>query len=175
VTSVTSGSVVTLTASVSAGSTKVTKGQVNFCDASVSYCTDIHLLGTAQLTSVSTAILALRPRFGSQAYKAVFAGTKSNAASTSATADLAVTGGAVTSTQIAQSGNLGAFTLTATVSGVGSAALTGNVSFLNASHRCGTDIHLRCNRDCSTRGRSVPLIYRSRSELMPRFFSWRTI
>src|SRR5579863_1981306 len=50
VTTVTSGSVVTLTATVMTGSTAVTVGQVNFCDAAAAYCTDIHLLGTAQLT-----------------------------------------------------------------------------------------------------------------------------
>ncbi len=49
VTTVTSGSVVTLTATVASGSAVVPTGQVNFCDASATYCTDIHLLGTAQL------------------------------------------------------------------------------------------------------------------------------
>jgi hypothetical protein len=52
-TSVTSGSVVTLTAAVNrvAGGYAVTTGEVEFCDASAKSCTDIHLLGTAQLTS----------------------------------------------------------------------------------------------------------------------------
>ena len=45
VTTVASGSVVTLTATVMAGSTPVTLGQVNFCDATAKFCTDIHLLG----------------------------------------------------------------------------------------------------------------------------------
>jgi hypothetical protein len=49
VTTVAPGSVVTLTATVMAGSTPVTPGQVNFCDATAKFCTDIHLLGTAQL------------------------------------------------------------------------------------------------------------------------------
>jgi hypothetical protein len=60
--SVASGSVLTLTAIVKGGSTVVTVGQVNFCDASASYCTDIHLLGTAQLTSAGTAVMKFRPR-----------------------------------------------------------------------------------------------------------------
>jgi len=51
VTTVAPGSVVTLTATVMAGSTPVTPGQVNFCDATAKFCTDIHLLGTAQLTA----------------------------------------------------------------------------------------------------------------------------
>lgn len=133
VTSVSSGSVVTLTATVVAGSAKVTTGQVNFCDASVSYCTDIHLLGTAQLTSAGTATLAFRPGLGSHTYKAVFAGTTADAGSASAAGSLAVTGGAVTTTQIAQTYDSGVYSLTATVGGVGSEALTGSVSFLNSS------------------------------------------
>lgn len=59
--SVSSGTVVTLTATVTASGSAVTPGQVNFCDASAKYCTDIHLLGTAQLTSAGTATLKLRP------------------------------------------------------------------------------------------------------------------
>src|SRR5215469_5705269 len=46
VTSVKAGSLVTLTATVAAGSTKVKQGQVNFCDATAPYCTDIHILAT---------------------------------------------------------------------------------------------------------------------------------
>jgi len=49
VTTVASGSVVTLTATVMAGSTPVTPGQVNFCDATAKFCTDIHLLGIVNL------------------------------------------------------------------------------------------------------------------------------
>jgi hypothetical protein len=51
VTSISGGTVVTLTATVVAGSTPVTTGQVEFCDASVSYCTDVHLIALAQLTA----------------------------------------------------------------------------------------------------------------------------
>src|SRR4051794_35077397 len=50
VSSVASGTVVTLTATVSKGGVAMTPGQVNFCDASAKYCTDIHLFGAAQLT-----------------------------------------------------------------------------------------------------------------------------
>ncbi|MGA3228271.1 MAG: hypothetical protein ABSC65_31210, partial [Acidobacteriaceae bacterium] len=57
VTTVAPGSVVTLTATVTTGSTPVTPGQVNFCDATAKFCTDIHLLGTAQLTANGTATL----------------------------------------------------------------------------------------------------------------------
>ncbi len=68
-TSVASGSVVTLTASVLSGTANVTTGQVNFCDASAAYCTDIHVLGTAQLTSAGNAVLKFRPGIGTIATK----------------------------------------------------------------------------------------------------------
>jgi galactitol-specific phosphotransferase system IIC component len=45
VTTVAQGSVVTLTATLMTGGTPVTPGQVNFCDATAKFCTDIHLLG----------------------------------------------------------------------------------------------------------------------------------
>ena len=61
VTTVASKTVVALTATVTAGSTAVKPGQVNFCDATAKLCTDIHLLGTAQLTSAGTASMKFRP------------------------------------------------------------------------------------------------------------------
>ena len=133
VTAVTSGSVVTLTAAVASNSAKVTVGQVNFCDASVNYCTDIHLLGTAQLTSAGTAVLKFVPTVGSHSYKAIFAGTKTMAASTSATSSLTVSGLLPSVTGFTSVGQAGNWTLTATVGGNGTAAPTGTVSFLNAS------------------------------------------
>jgi sugar lactone lactonase YvrE len=137
VSTVTSGSVVTLTASVNAGGSALTTGQVNFCDATAKYCTDIHLLGTAQLTSAGTAVLKFRPGIGSHSYKAVFLGTKSSAPSASATSELAVTGKYPTTTTIQQSGNPGSYTLTSTVTGIvntsGIAAQTGTVSFLETT------------------------------------------
>jgi hypothetical protein len=106
---------------VKAGSTAVKTGQVNFCDASGKYCVDIHLLGTAQLTSAGTAVLKFRPGIGSHSYKAVFVGTKSDAANSSSAAALAVTGATgkyPTTTAIAQRGNIDNYTLTATVTGL---------------------------------------------------------
>src|SRR5271154_4151461 len=78
------GSVVTLTATVTVGGSPTTPGQVNFCDATAKYCTDIHLLGTAQLTANGTAALKSRPGVGSHSYQAVFLGNGSNATSSSA-------------------------------------------------------------------------------------------
>jgi hypothetical protein len=133
------GSVVTLTAIVKAGSTAVTAGQVNFCDAAATYCTDIHLVGIGQLTSAGAAVFQYVPAPGSHSYKAEFVGTAGDAASSSSVADLSVTATAgqayPTSTTIAQSGNPGNYTLTATVTGFGgTVAPTGTVSFLDTSN-----------------------------------------
>src|SRR5215469_4030112 len=138
VTSVASGSVVSLTASVSAGATQITTGQVNFCDASAKSCTDIHLLGTVQLTSEGTATVKFRPGIGSHSYKAVFAGTNTYLGSASAASALTVTGtipALATATTIAETGSWGNYTVTGTVTEAGSKTPpTGEVSFLDTSN-----------------------------------------
>jgi hypothetical protein len=91
VTTVTWGSVVTLTATVKASGTALTTGQVNFCDALAKYCTDIHLLGAAQLTNAGTATLKFRPGIGSHSFKAVFVETNSYAGNASNASALTVT------------------------------------------------------------------------------------
>jgi trimeric autotransporter adhesin len=90
VSSVAGGTVVTLTATVEAGGTALKLGQVNFCDTIAASCTDIHLLGTAQLTSDGAAALRFRPGPGSHSYKAVFLGTLDGAPSASAAVGLTV-------------------------------------------------------------------------------------
>jgi Bacterial Ig-like domain (group 3)/FG-GAP-like repeat len=140
--SIESGARLTLSAAVSSGSTALTTGQVDFCDASAPYCTDIHLLGTAQLTSAGTAHLKFIPGIGSQSYKAVFLGTPNGkpayAPSSSAQATLTVTGRFPTTTSIAAKGSPGDYTATAQVSGypnlVGLAAPHGMVSFVDATN-----------------------------------------
>jgi Chitobiase/beta-hexosaminidase C-terminal domain/FG-GAP-like repeat/Bacterial Ig-like domain (group 3) len=138
VTTVPAGSVVALTATVNAGSTAVTAGQVNFCDASASNCTDIHLLGTSQLTAGGTAILRFRPGIGNHSYKAVFAGTNNDAGSSSSVSALSVTGATgtlATTTTIAETGSWGNYALTATVTeSGGTLPPTGAVSFLDTSN-----------------------------------------
>jgi hypothetical protein len=138
VTTVPTGSVVALTATVNAGSTAVTVGQVNFCDASASNCTDIHLLGTSQLTAAGTAILRFRPGIGNHSYKAVFAGTNNDAGSSSSVSALAVTGTTgtlATTTAIAETGSGGNYALTATVTeSGGTLPPAGTVSFLDTSN-----------------------------------------
>ena len=139
VTTVTAGSVVTLTATVTAGGTPTTPGQVNFCDATAKYCTDIHLLGTAQLTANGTATLKLRPGVGSHSYKAVLAepanlGPSASAASSLTVTASKVTGKLATTTYLESSGVPNIFSLTATVPGSGSTLPTGTVSFVDVSN-----------------------------------------
>jgi len=138
VTTVASGSVVTLTAAVNAGSTSVKTGQVKFCDASAAYCTDIHILGTAQLTNAGKAIFKFRPGIGNHSYKAVFLGTNTDAGSVSGASALDVTGtiGPLASTTaISQTGSWGNYTLTATVTETGNtAAPSMTVSFKDTSN-----------------------------------------
>jgi sugar lactone lactonase YvrE len=139
VTSVKSGTVVTLTAIVKAGSTALKTGQVQFCDATAKYCTDIHVLGTAQLTPAGTATLKFRPGLGSHSYKAVFHATSAYFTSSSAASALMVTGTATTlasTTTIAETGAWGKYTLSATVTeSGGTPAASGSVSFLDASNK----------------------------------------
>ena len=91
-----SGKVLTLVAAVSAGGSAVTTGQVRLCDATAISCTDIHLFGTAQLTSAGTARFRFVPGIGNHSYKAVFAGTPNGAVayagSVSGVSMLSVTG-----------------------------------------------------------------------------------
>jgi len=136
--SVAAGTVVTLTAKVTAGGANVSPGQVNFCDATAAYCTDIHILATAQLTSSGTFTYKFRPAIGSHSYKAVFVGTNSYAGSISSASSLTVTGTTgpfATATSIAETGAWGNYTLTGTVTEAGgTVAPTGTVSFLDASN-----------------------------------------
>jgi hypothetical protein len=141
VATVASGTEVTLTATVLAGSLPVTSGTVNFCNANAAHCSDINRLGTAQLTGAGTATLSFYPGVGSYSYKAVYVGTASEITSSSASQPLAVTGATVsipyaTTTAISQSGSTGNYSLTATVTGTPRlfTPLTGAVSFPDASN-----------------------------------------
>jgi hypothetical protein len=131
--------VVTLTAAVTTGAAALTPGQVNFCDDAAASCTDIHLLGTAQLTSAGTAVLRFRPGPGRHNYKAVFLGTLAGAPSVSAAAGLTVDprppGLQTTFTVAAISGPdaQNRYALTASVGTKGTILPSGTVSFLNVN------------------------------------------
>jgi Chitobiase/beta-hexosaminidase C-terminal domain/FG-GAP-like repeat/Bacterial Ig-like domain (group 3) len=138
VSSVATGTVVSLTAQVTSAGANVSPGQVNFCDATAAHCMDIHILATAQLTSSGTATYKFRSGIGSHSYKAAFVGTNSYAGSISSASSLTVTGTAgpfATATSIAETGAWGNYTLTGTViEAGGTTAPTGTVSFLDASN-----------------------------------------
>jgi len=136
VATVASGHVVSLTATVTGGGSSITTGRVKFCDAAATYCTDVHLLGEAQLTSAGTAIYRFVPAAGAHTYKAVFVGTQTHTASASSSVALQVTGSYATTTTITPSGSTGNYTLTGTVTsapGSGTAP-TGSVSFLDVTN-----------------------------------------
>jgi hypothetical protein len=135
VTSVPYGTTVTLTATVTPASSAITAGQVNFCDGGVAYCEDVHIIGTAQITSAGTATIKVHPLPGSYSYEAVFVGTKGFTGSTSGVSDLTVTGEYPTSTQVALAGTTGTFALTATVHGSARTGATpaGTVSFTDTT------------------------------------------
>jgi len=136
VVTVSAGSTVTLTATVTAGSFGVMPGLVLFCDASATYCEDIHIVGRAQLTGSGVAVFKFRPSIGSHTYKAVFVGTDSYLTSTSSAMSLVVAGHNPSSTTFSTTGGLGSYNATATVTGTGfsAPAPTGTVSFLDTSN-----------------------------------------
>ena len=129
-TTVASPASVTLTATVTAGGAAVTAGSVTFCDASAPECQNTSILGIGQVNG-TTATIKIIPAIGVHTYKAIFTGTTANAASTSATQTLTVSGQNPTSTSIAVSGDLNGYGLTATVVGVAGhpPLLSGTVSF----------------------------------------------
>jgi sugar lactone lactonase YvrE len=135
VTSVSYGTAVTLTATVTPASGVLAAGQVNFCDGAAAHCTDIHILGTAQITSAGKASIKLRLAPGSRSFKAQFAGSNGFAVSTSAASALTITGRYPSSTSLTQTGGPGNYQLTATVSGSNKVALGpgGNVSFVDST------------------------------------------
>jgi uncharacterized membrane protein len=133
-TTVSSGTSITLTASVTAGSTPWTSGQVNFCDGTTAYCDSIHNVGSAQLTNSGTAALKLAPGPGNHLYRANFVGTNGIAGSTSNSVTVSATSSLASQTTITQSGTNGNYTLAATVSGNGPLAPAGGVSFLDTSN-----------------------------------------
>ena len=125
--SVSSGTVVTFTATVS----PATLGTVTFCNAAATYCENSAIVGTAQLNSAGTAIIKIRPGIGSHSYIAIFSGIHSYSTSTSAAQALTVTG--TTTTAITSSGSAGNYTLTGTVVGLDTAP-TGTVNFSDTSN-----------------------------------------
>jgi Bacterial Ig-like domain (group 3)/FG-GAP-like repeat len=133
VTTVPAGTAVILTATVKAGATALTAGQVFLCDASAYSCGYSYSLGSAQLTSAGSAKLAIIPAPGTHSYKAFFTGTASNAASTSANVNLAVTASIATSTTVTAS-STAPYTLTGAVTGIAGNWPSGTVTFTDTTN-----------------------------------------
>jgi len=141
--------VVTLTATVTAGGAAVYPVRVTFCEATTAAnCRFLAVLGTAQLTTAGTAAIKFVPGGGSHSYIAVFARTTTPIAYTTSTStpQSVTVSPAIpypTATTIASTGSTGNYTLTATVVGTGNdtAGPTGSVTFVdttNGNHVLGT-------------------------------------
>ena len=124
------GAVLTLTATVASGGTPVGAGLVTFCNTAAAHCEDSAVLGTAALTPSGTATTHLRLGPGITGIAAMFQGTKTYAASTSAAQSITV----APATSISATGSAGNYTLTGTVTVPNSQALSGTVSFMDASN-----------------------------------------
>src|ERR1043166_6616504 len=74
-TNTSTGIVVQLNATVTRGSSALTRGLVKFCDASTSRCAGASELGTAQLDAHGVAAIRVRLGPGKHILKAVFCGT----------------------------------------------------------------------------------------------------
>jgi hypothetical protein len=90
--SVTAGSVVTLTATVASGGTPLTAGQVVFCNASAPSCEDSAILGTAWVTISGTATIRRALPSGTTNITASYRATKLYLSSQSSQAAVTVTG-----------------------------------------------------------------------------------
>lgn len=134
VTKVRQANAITLTAAVKSGGEPVTKGQVDFCDAEAKYCTDIHLLGMAQLNAQGRAVLRILPGPGDHIFRAKFIGTNGVAPSISSAATISVTAlnrpETFTTMTSAVPGNAAnTYTIKTTVTGNANGAPTGLVLF----------------------------------------------
>jgi len=119
--SVSIGTVVTLTASVEAGSSPVSPGLVTFHDGTTA-------IGSAQLIAAGTATIKVRLGPGAHAITANFAGTTAYAKSSSSAEPLTV-GPIATATAISFTDSNAGYTLTGTLASFGWPGPTGTVSF----------------------------------------------
>jgi hypothetical protein len=126
---------VILTATVTAGNTAISPGQINFCDAAPPHCTDIHLLGVAQLSSAGKATIQFFPRSGTHTYVAVFPGTKTATPSSSSATPLLVGSFNPPELTIASGGTPGNYSLSVTMLASGAVTPpTGTISFLDTNN-----------------------------------------
>lgn len=136
--SVSAGTAVTLTATVTGTNNPVTIGQVLFCNATAAHCDGAAVLGAGQVGADHTASVKLVLGAGAHQIDAVYVGAlfPGGASSTSAAVTVTVNPAANygSSTTIAASGSVGDYSLTGTVTAFGRATPTGTVSFLDTSN-----------------------------------------
>jgi hypothetical protein len=132
----TAGSAVTLTAKVTYGGTTLTSGTVNFCNTAWKSCVGPALLGSAQITSNGTASIVVRPGTGDYSLTANYLGSGIYSAIASSAQSLTITqsGKATTTTTMAVSGSVGAYTLTGTLVSTGKTAPPSDILFLDGSN-----------------------------------------
>jgi hypothetical protein len=139
-TSVQLGTILTLTATVTAGGAPATSGLVTFCDATAARCADAAVLGRAQLihsgASAGTATVKMPFSAGSHSVTAVLTANSSYQASTSATQSFHVTADLATTTALQSTGAAPNYTLNAAVAGGPSATAgpSGNVTFADLTN-----------------------------------------
>jgi hypothetical protein len=132
------GAAVTLTATGlnQPGATPLTPGQVSFnYQLTVNGVTLPGSFGSAQLTSLGTAAITVKPGAGTYVVTAAFPGTSTVGPSLSAPETIAIAGNGsfATTNTLASSGTVGDYTLAATVEGIGLAPPSGTVSFLDTT------------------------------------------
>lgn len=136
VSSVSSGTAVTLVATITTSSGTAYPGQVMFCDATATFCQNA-ALGVVQVVDsggTATAAIKFVPGPGAHSYKAVFLGTRSYPQTSSSPQSLTVTAAASTTTALTSTGSPGSYSLNARISGAGPyASPTGTVSFLDTT------------------------------------------
>jgi hypothetical protein len=138
-TSVSAGTILTFTATVTSSGSPVSSGLVKFCDMeTATYCEDSAVLGSIGVTTSGTATLRMPLAYGTHNVQAEFQGTKLYAGSSSAPQVVGVLTGALPSTTSvvfsAYLGNGGLNEAQATVSGAPIPALSGTLSYLDLSN-----------------------------------------
>jgi Bacterial Ig-like domain (group 3)/MBG domain (YGX type)/FG-GAP-like repeat len=134
------GTILTLTATVTAGGAPTTSGLVTFCDATAARCADAAVLGRAQLihsgASAGTATVKMPFSAGSHSVTAVLTANSSYQASTSAIQSFHVTADLATTTAQQSTGAAPNYTLNAAVAGSPSATVgpSGNVTFADLTN-----------------------------------------
>ncbi len=137
--SVSTGTVLTFTATVTSNGTPLTAGLVKFCDMeTATYCEDSSLIGSIWLTRSGSATLSKPLSYGNHRIQAVFQGTNLYSASSSSLNALQVLSGTLpTTASIIYSNYLGYSGLNevqTTVAGSPTTAIAGTVAYLDTSN-----------------------------------------